>query len=385
MTSLEHVSVKHALDRLPSWTGNGLGHGDGVEGEVEVEEVGVGVAVTTPDEGESGVGIAVERGSPCAENAKDEHQSERRDRNEHERDHGKGEDRGEDGDGEGTGLGGRRGVGTSRRSSRGASHRGSRSRSDVDSRSLSGSLSRSRSQSSMRGPLEMGASSTATSWTQPDLEGVGGRPSVESERPSQEVRCRSRVDGVGLEEEVIDVVAGEEVGALEDRTEMTSLPHLRPGTTTDGNVSRKEEVLVMQEEDIGEVWDPLRYNGKARSQDEGEGEGEKGEVEEDVGSAHALESAHGGDQFSEMNEKERWRTFGSAGRDARPSRLEFKSPSPQLWDETDPPTDNNETYASDYYSTLNSKKFETLQKRCVCYLGALFLILTLCLIAVNVR
>ncbi|KAF8554567.1 hypothetical protein OG21DRAFT_1412315 [Imleria badia] len=49
--------------------------------------------------------------------------------------------------------------------------------------------------------------------------------------------------------------------------------------------------------------------------------------------------------------------FGSSasGRNTRQLRLEFKAPSPQPWDEVDPPTDNNEMYASDYYSTLNSK------------------------------
>jgi len=64
----------------------------------------------------------------------------------------------------------------------------------------------------------------------------------------------------------------------------------------------------------------------------------------------------------EMNEKERWSTFGSAGRNARHLRLEFKPPSPQPWDEIEPPADHHEPYASDYYSTLNSKKFGTLQK-----------------------
>ncbi|KAH0838715.1 Golgin subfamily A member 7/ERF4 family-domain-containing protein [Lanmaoa asiatica] len=172
----------------------------------------------------------------------------------------------------------------------------------------------------------MGESSVATSWTQADAEGVGERPENTS------------------------------IGA-----------HVRDGGEDGGgDVSRKEEVLVVQEEDIGEGWHPLRCTGKARSQDDDEGEGEKeeGEGEEDVGSVRVLESIHGGgDQSSEMNEKERWRTFGSSGRNARHLRLEFKRPSPQPWDDVDPPpTSNNEMYASDYYSTLNSKKFATLQK-----------------------
>ncbi|KAI9566991.1 Golgin subfamily A member 7/ERF4 family-domain-containing protein [Boletus coccyginus] len=61
-----------------------------------------------------------------------------------------------------------------------------------------------------------------------------------------------------------------------------------------------------------------------------------------------------------MDEKARWGSFRSSGRNVRHLRLEFKPPSPQPWD--DPPGENNETYASDYYSTLNSKRFGTLQK-----------------------
>ncbi|KAF8446435.1 Golgin subfamily A member 7/ERF4 family-domain-containing protein [Boletus edulis BED1] len=124
-----------------------------------------------------------------------------------------------------------------------------------------------------------------------------------------------------------------------------------------GDLSRKEEVLVVQEEDIGESWHPLRPDSKVRSQVDDEGE--KGV---DVGSVHAVGSAHGADHSLGLNEKERRRTFGSSRRNSRHLRLEFKSPSPQPWDEVDPPTDNNETYTSDYYSTLNSKKFETMQK-----------------------
>lgn len=353
MTSLEQVSVKHALDCLPSWTGDG--------DMAEVEEENVGVAITTADEeGEEDVGIAVAPSSPRAEN-EDENCED--DEAGGSRGYGYGHGHGhEDEDG---------GVGTSaggsgvfhRSSGRGVSPLGSDSR----SRSRSDSNSRSLSRSSVRGPLEMGESSAATSWVQGDVEGVGERPSGERERerrPSGEGRCRSSTDRVGPEEEDVNVMAVEEP---KDGIEVVSSSHLHTGTDergVGGDVSRKEEVLVMQEEDIGEGWHPLRYNGKARSQEDGE---EKGEAEEDVGLAHALESVRGGDQSLEMDEKERWRTFGSSasGRNTRQLRLEFKPPSPQPWDEADPPTDNNEMYASDYYSTLNSKKFGTMQKRCV--------------------
>ena len=348
-------------------------------GEVEVEEVGVGLAVTTSDdEGEQEIGIALggDEEGPRAENM-----SYGENRNENED---------EDGDGNGSGNGngtcedheleeaGRGGVGTSgsghggggsRRSSVGVSPVGSagrsRSRSGSDSnsrsnsRSQSQSQSRSRSRSSVRGALEM-ESSVATSWTHADAEGE--RPSRDGDRerrPSDEAHYRSSADRLGPGEEVVDAGAAPREG-----TEVVSLSHLLTGT--DGGVSRKEDVLVVQEEDIGEGWHPLQYNGKARSQEDGEGEGEKEEGEEDMGSVCVLESARGGRQSLEMNEKERWSTFGSAGRKARHLRLEFKPPSPQPWDDVDAPADNHETYTSDYYSTLNSKKFGTLQKKCVC-------------------
>jgi hypothetical protein len=367
MTSLEHVSVKHALDRLPSWTGDG----DVAEtwGEVEVEEVSFGVAVTTPDdEGEEEVGIALggDEEYPRAENSSEN-------RNEDGNGNGNGSGSCEDHE-EGGGGGVGSGSGGSPRSSIGVSPPGLASR----SRSRSESNSNSRSRSSVRGALEMGESSAATSWTQADADGVGtgmGEPSSgdeDSERPpSDEAHCRSSADRLEPGEEVIDVGAVGESRTPREATDAVSLsvprtgPDGRGGGGKGGDVSRKEEVLVVQEEDIGEGWHPLRYNGKARSQDDGEGEGEKGEAEEDVGSACALESGRGGDQSLEMNEKERWGAFGSSGRNARHLRLEFKPPSPQPWDEVDPPADNNEMYASDYYSTLNSKKFGTLQKRCV--------------------
>ena len=360
MTSLEHVSVKHALDRLSSWTGDG----DVADtwGEVEVEEVSFGVAVTTPDdEEEEEVGIALggDEEGPRAENNSDS------------------ENRNEDGDGscEDHEEGGQGGVATSASggSSIGVSPPGLAS----PSRSRSESNLNSRSRSSVRGALEMGESSAATSWTQADVDGVGvgmgERPSGDEDserRPSDEGHCRSSANRLESGEEVVNVGQGEGERAPREATEVVSLSVPRTGMDgkggggEGGDVSRKEVVLVVQEEDVGEGWHPLRYNGKARSQEDGGGE--KGEVEEDVGSACALESGRGGDQSLEMNEKERWGTFGSSGRTARHLRLEFKPPSPQPWDEVDPPAEHNEMYASDYYSTLNSKKFGTLQKRCVC-------------------
>jgi len=397
MTSLEHVSVKHALDCFPSWTGNGDGDIAVAEawGEGEVEEVGVGVALTTDDDEVQQIGIAL-GGDDDVPRA--DHRNDNDDDN-------KGEEGGRGGVGGSTsrsrsrsGSGSGSGSGASRRSSMGvlpASR--SRSRSDSHSTSNSRSQSRSRSRSSVRGALEMGESSEATSWTQADAEGVGvARTSNDGDsggRPSGEVRCRLGAGRVGPEEGVGDVG---EVGAPRDGTEAMSLPHLH--TATDGSeggegrdVSRREEVLVLQEVDIGEGWHPLRHHGKARSQEEGEGESEKGEAEEDVGSVHALESVRGGDRSLEMNEKARWGSFRSSGRNVRHLRLEFKPPSPQPWDDIGPPGENNETYASDYYSTLNSKRFGTLQKRCVCadVCGVLLLIVACdffhCFIVVDVR
>ena len=186
----------------------------------------------------------------------------------------------------------------------------------------------SRSVSSVR----LGVSSAATSWTQ-----LEGRPSAE---------CRSSADERG------EVGGGREEGA-----EVGTDPLVSAGVDVGG---KREEVLIMQEEDIGDGWRPLRFDDQVRQDDE---EVEEKVEEEDVGA----ESVREDDRAMEMDEKERWRTFGSSGRNARHLRLEFKASSPQPWDDMDPPpTENNETYTSDYYSTLNSKKFETLQKRCVC-------------------
>ncbi|KAG6371510.1 Golgin subfamily A member 7/ERF4 family-domain-containing protein [Boletus reticuloceps] len=381
MTSLEHVPVKHALDRSPSWTRDGHGHvavavaevRDKVEVEVEeVEEVHVGVAVTTVDD--VGVGIAVDRGSIRAEN-----ESERQvgsananangDANATATANAHGNGNGNEQQDQEVDESGRCGLVTARRLSRSmsplrcASHSRSRSRSlslsESHSRSHSHSLTHSRSHSrfSVRGPLEMN-SSVATSWMQVDVEGVGvGRLGG----PDGGDPCRLSVGRSELEQDSVDVGTGEEAKPPGDDTEVVSLSRFLIKDNKDrGDLSHKEEVLVVQEEDIGESWHPLRHDSKVQSQVDGEGE--KGVVEEDVGSVHAGGSAHGADRSLEMDEKGRRRTFGSSGRNARHLRLEFKSPSPQPWDEVDPPTDNNETYTSDYYSTLNSKKFETMQK-----------------------
>lgn len=365
MTSLEHVSVKHALDHFPSWTGNG--DGDIAEAEAwdegEVEEVGVGVALTTDDDEVQQIGIALggDDDVPRAEYRK-EYDDDGEDEEEEGGRGGVGGSTSRSRSGSGCGSG----SGACRRSSMGVSP-ASRSRSRSGG-SRSNSNSRSQSRSSVRGALEMGESSEATSWTQADAEGVGAaRTSNDGNsegRPSGEVRCRLGAGRVGPEDGVSDVG---EAGAPRDGTEAVSLPQLH--TATDGNgggegrdASRREEVLVLQEVDIGEGWHPLRHHGKARSQEEGEGESEKGEAEVDVGSVHALESVRGGDRSLEMDEKARWGSFRSSGRNVRHLRLEFKPPSPQPWDN---PPGENETYASDYYSTLNSKRFGTLQKRCV--------------------
>lgn len=364
MTSPEHVSVGHALGQL-SWSGEG----DVIEvrDEVEVEEVGVGLAVTTDEDEVEGVGIALVGDEQGPQH--DEHMHRNGNENEHEDAHANGSDEGNRDHVKG---GSSKPVVESRRSL--VLNFASRSRSRSNSNSQSQSQSQSRS--SVREGLERGESSVATSWTQADgdVEGSGGRPSGSCEgRPSGEAYCRSSVDETKVRERVVDVGAEEKVRTPREGTEVVSLSCQRPNTSTGGgevrggDVSRKEEILVVQEEDIGEVWHPLRYNGKARSQDDGEGEDQKGEEEggEDVGSVHALESIRGFDQSLEMNEQERGRTFGSSGRNARHLQLEFKRPSPQPWDEIDPAGDHNEMYTSDYYSTLNSKQFGTLQKRCV--------------------
>ena len=366
MTTLEHVSVKHALDRLPSWIGDVDGNGNGVvvqteaPDEGEVQEVSMGVAISTPDEeGDQVVNVAVEE-ELVSSRTKNENENEggNGDDEEHEEEEGGRSGVGTSASVSGSGLEPRSGA--SRRSLRDASPPASvsHSRSGSPSPSASNSMSRSpsRSQSSMRGPLGMGESSVATSWSQADVEGLG-RPSADGDserRPSGEVHCRSSTDRLESREKVV------RMRAPRYGTEPMSLPRLRASTDGKGGVGNvsKEEVLVTQEVDIGEEWHPLRYNGKERSGEDGEAEKE---VEEDV----ALEGVHSGASSSNTNEKERSRTFGSAGRDTRQLHLEFKSPTPQPWDEVDPPTDNNGTYASDYYSTLNSKKFETLQRRYV--------------------
>ena len=337
MTSFEYVSVEQPLNRSPSWiedVGGDIAEG---WGDVEVEEVGVGVAVTTPEEEEEAeereeVGIAVvgdEQDHSIHNTNTDALWSE------NDREH----------------VEGRGGVAffdESRSVARSALGSASHSH------SRSGSGSNSRSQSSVREVMEMGESSAATSWTQAE-EGVGGRPSGDSGRQPNADQSKSKL------KEVIDVEREEEGGALRELgTEVVSLSQPRGVEDRGRDVSRKEEVLVMQEEDIGEGWHSLRYNGKARLQDDEKAEGEEGE--EDVGSVHALESIHGGDRSLEMDEKERSQMFGSSGRNTRHLRLEFKPSSPQPWDEIDPP---GETYGSDYYSTLNSKTFGTLQKKWV--------------------
>lgn len=367
VTSLEHGSAEHALNRVSSRTGDGDGNGGVVEAEAEAEvevEVSFGLAVTTDEEEGVKVVVGDERG---------------RQRIEHTNKTGSGN---ENGDGDGGeddrhcrrdhvasgeanrgGMGSGSGSGSSSEAFVASLRQGSASRTRSGSHSHSNSNSRSQSRSSVREGLEMGKSSVATSWTQAERDGdVGGRPSGEA-------HCRSSVDRVELNKDVGEGEAprggSEVVSPSYLRTNAHVGTDVKDGGEVGGDVPRREEVLVVQEEDIGEGWDPLRYNGKARLQDHGEGEGEKGEGEEDMGCMHTLESIHGGDQSLEMNEEERGRTLGSSGRNTRRLHLEFKRPSPQPWDEIDPPTDNNETYTSDFYSTLNSKTFGTLQKRCV--------------------
>ena len=361
MTSLEHVSAAQSSHRLPSWGADGRGEGADAWGEDEVEEVGVGIAVTTADddsEGEEdrGEGRSASEG-PCVD---DGHAQT------HARTHACGDDddhaQGDLGthvDAEGGGAGAGAGAGDDVRVARSV-----RESVDLHSRSASGSCSHShsRSPSSVR-EGRRGESSAATSWTQAE-DGVGseGRPSGEGRCRSSTEQVKSRLrDTVGVREE--GEGAGSEVALLHSRTNTsTDLRRVEGGS---GNVSRVE-VLVVQEEDVGEEWHPLRYNGKARLQDDEEAEGEKGEEgEEDVGSVRVLDSMHGDDPSLEMSEKERWRSFGSSGRNTRHLRLEFKPPSPQPWDEVDAPASNNEVYTSDYYSTLNSKTFGTLPKRYV--------------------
>ncbi|KAG8220220.1 Golgin subfamily A member 7/ERF4 family-domain-containing protein [Butyriboletus roseoflavus] len=355
MTSLEHVSIEHALSQSSSWSGDG----DVVEirSEVEAEEVSFGLAITTPeDEEEVGIVVVGDEQSPL-----------HTDRNVNEPEHD--EDANAHGNGDGERDHVASGVGSSskpvvafRRSLALGSASRSRSRSNSNSNSRSRSRSGSQSRSSVREGLEMAESSVATSWTQ--VDGEGGRRSGSCEV----YYCRSSADGTNVREQAVDVGEGENVRTPREGTEVMPLSCLRTDTSVGGggDVSRKEEVLVVQEEDIGEEWHPLRYNGKARSRDDGEDESKKGEGEgegeEDVGSVRLLESIHGGDQSLEMSEKGRGRKFGSSGRNARHLHLEFKRPSPQPWDEIDPPGDSNEMYTSDYYSTLNSKRFATLQK-----------------------
>ncbi|KIK99208.1 hypothetical protein PAXRUDRAFT_564188 [Paxillus rubicundulus Ve08.2h10] len=173
-----------------------------------------------------------------------------------------------------------------------------------------------------------------------------------------------------------DPPSGELQGAEEDaeeerrnqtRTEEVSptLPLTRTQTNSSAAHSgappiRVEDTTNTEEEDIADTfWHPLRDDGKVRVQNHEEDEG--GEID----SVHALESIHDDDRASEGEEKEQQRRFKSSSSKAERLRLEFKPVSPLPWDAVDSSGQNNDPVVSDYYSTLNSKNFAALQKKCV--------------------
>ncbi|KIJ59813.1 hypothetical protein HYDPIDRAFT_177683 [Hydnomerulius pinastri MD-312] len=110
-----------------------------------------------------------------------------------------------------------------------------------------------------------------------------------------------------------------------------------------------EEVEDVEEADIVQGWHPLAHEG-SRSRDEDE---------EDSGSVHLREDSIQDDQGSEVDEIPR--RLKESPR-VEHLRMEFKAPSPQPWDLVDPLPDNIDPLTSDYYSTLQSKNFATLQK-----------------------
>lgn len=68
----------------------------------------------------------------------------------------------------------------------------------------------------------------------------------------------------------------------------------------------------------------------------------------------------------ESDEKHQSTPSSPAQKPNQSLRVDTKPPSPQPWDLVDPPHDNNTDVATDYYSSLGTKNFGTLQKmRCL--------------------